>query len=385
MSHETEKAPPPPLKLDLSEWVVPLEEILQEIPYYGIYICDTTGKVLFWNRGAETLTGFTPGEVIGRSSTGELLQLIDSKGKALTGNNDLVRNCLEKGGECQQKIQLIHKAGHPLSAQLHFLPVKDHRGETTSGIVFFHDISKEEDTILTQKNLNSSLRQYVSNATYREALIKSVSNKKTEPEVIDRTILFMDMVGFTAYAEKATPARVIRTLNDLLSLAGEAVRECKGDIDKFIGDSLVAVFKDPNHAVQAALQIRNGLFELNDRREAKGKKPIEVRIGINTGRLIRGEIGSLHRKELTVIGDVVNTAARVQTKAEPGEILITQATYDLIKSKRDCFPVGRVALKGKKQPVTIYRIGGLVRVEMPWIPKFLNMLLNRDEDGTPAK
>jgi PAS domain S-box-containing protein len=385
MKNEEEPPQNPPLNLESLEWVFPLQEILQEIPYYGIYICDVTGKVLFWNRGAEMLTGFTPEEVIGRSSTGELLQLIDSKGKALTGNNDLVQNSLEQGVESRQKIQLIHKTGHPLSVQMHFLPVKDRQGEITSGIVFFHDISKEEDTILTQKILNSSLKQYVSNATYREALIKSVSNKKTEPEVIDRTILFMDMVGFTAYAEKTTPGQVIRTLNDLLSLAGEAVRECRGDIDKFIGDCLVAVFSDPDNAVQAALQIRNGLFELNDRREAKGKKPIEVRIGINTGRLIRGEIGTLHRKELTVIGDVVNTAARVQTKAQPGEILITQATYDLIKSKRDCFPVGRVALKGKKQPVTMYRIGGLAKVELPWIPKFLNMLLNRDEDGTSPK
>src|SRR5208282_1535081 len=125
MSNETEKAPNPPLNLESLEWVIPLEEILQEIPYYGIYVCDLSGKVLFWNRGAEMLTGFTPEEVIGRSSTGELLQLIDSKGKALAGNNDLVQNCLEQGMESSQKIQLISKAGHPLSAQLHFLPIKD--------------------------------------------------------------------------------------------------------------------------------------------------------------------------------------------------------------------------------------------------------------------
>jgi adenylate cyclase len=102
-------------------------------------------------------------------------------------------------------------------------------------------------------------------------------------------------------------------------------------------------------------------------------------MGINTGRLIRGEIGSLHRKELTVIGDVVNTASRVQTKANRGEILITQATYDLLENQRDCFPVGKVALKGKRQLVTMYRIGGLAKVDLPWIPKFLNVLLNRDE------
>jgi PAS domain S-box-containing protein len=376
-----EIAPPKqtPLSLDSLEWVIPLEEILQEIPYYGIYICDLSGKAIFWNQGAEMLTGYKPPEILGRSSISELLQFTDTKGKALHGKSDLMHKCLKQGVKHQQKIQLKTKPGHPLSALIHFLPIKDRHGEIPSGIVFFHDISKDEDTILTQKIVNSSLKQYVSNATYREALIKAVSNKKTEPEVIDRTILFMDMVGFTSYAEKTTPTQVIRTLNDLLSLAGEAVRECKGDIDKFIGDSLVAVFKDPNKAVQAALQIRLGLFELNDHREKKGKMPIEVRMGINTGRLIRGEIGSLHRKELTVIGDVVNTASRVQTKANRGEILITQATYELLENQRDCFPVGKVALKGKRQLVTMYRIGGLAKVDLPWIPKFLNVLLNRDE------
>ncbi len=375
---KNKKSKPIPFNAGSKEWAIPLEEVLQDISFYGIYICDPQGKILFWNRGAESLTGFSPQESVGRS--GGWLQFADSMGAELIGKNDPFLKCMESGKERRQKIQIKTKAGHRLLALVHFHPIKNRQGKVQAGMVVFHDISKDEDTIWTQKIVNNSLKQYVSNATYREALFKAVSNKQTEPEVIERTILFMDMVGFTAYAEQTTPSRVIRTLNDLLSLAGEAVRECKGDIDKFIGDSLVAVFGNPDKAVQAALQIRNGLFDLNDHREKKGKKPIQVRIGINTGPLIRGEIGSLHRKELTVIGDVVNTAARVQTEAEPGEILITQAAYDLMKNKRDCFPVGRVALKGKKKLVTIYRIGGLARVELTWIPKFMNMLLNRDED-----
>ncbi|HEY5037965.1 MAG TPA: adenylate/guanylate cyclase domain-containing protein [bacterium] len=371
----------PEFDLDSLDWEIPMKEVLQDIPYYGIFISDLSGKILFWNRGVEMLTGYTHREILGRSPVGKLLKLSDMKGKPLYGKNDPLGKCVASGMKARQKVQVTTKSKNPFVAIFHFLPIKDRHGNSAACMAFFHDVSQEADMILTQKKVNTSLKQYVSKAAYREAITKAVSNRAVKPEILNRTVLFMDMAGFTAFAEKTTPEGVIQTLNELLSLCGEAVRECHGDIDKFIGDSLMAVFSDPNNAVRAALQIRVGLFKLNDLREKKGKKPIEVRMGMNTGRLIRGEIGSFHRKELTVIGDVVNTASRVQTKAEPGEILITQATYDLIKTKRDCFPAGKVSLKGKKQLVTIYRIGGLASVDLPWIPKFLRMMLRQEGEG----
>jgi adenylate cyclase len=139
-----------------------------------------------------------------------------------------------------------------------------------------------------------------------------------------------------------------------LGVCGEVVKDCGGDVDKFIGDSIMAVFEEPDAALRAALEIRTALGEFNELRKKRGEEPIAIRIGLNTGMLIRGEIGTRYRKELTVMGDVVNTAARVQSKADPGDIYITQSTYDLVGNKDYFEPVGKVALKGKKQKVPLY-------------------------------
>ncbi len=371
MKNENDMKKNSSFKIDDLEWIIPAKDILLEIPYYGVYISDLSKRVLFWNKGAELLTGYSYAEAANHPSVGGLLGLSDLKGNPLHGPEDPLEKCVTHGERTRHKTRVTTKSGRKFTAQIHFLPVRDGRGEPTAGMAFFHDISEEEDLRQVQTNMNRTLQKYVSKATYREALIGSVTNQAPQPEFIDRTILFIDMVNFTAYSEKTDPAEVIRTLNELLGLGEEAVRECGGDVDKFVGDSMVAVFAEAGAALRAALQIRAGLAELNFRRGKRRQSPVEVRVGINSGRLIRGEVGSLHRKELAVVGDVVNTAARVQSMASPGEILITQATYDLVKRGKDFSPVGEMALKGKQRPVSIYRYGGLSKDDPPWIAGFL--------------
>jgi class 3 adenylate cyclase len=355
MNQPPEENLPSNPELNSPKWSDPLGGVLLENPHFGVFAVNREDRVTFWNRGAELLTGYSPQEAAEAPSIGNLLNLLDFKGTSIVGIDGPLVRCLVSGKGSSLRARMGTKDRAVLTVMMHVLPVTAPSG-TPSVAVFFHDVSREEDMIQAQRTVNDSLKKYVSDATYKEALYKAVSSRDIRPEAIERTVLFMDMVGFTTFAEKHDPETVTRTLNDLLGLCGEAVRECGGDVDKFIGDALMAVFEEPKAGLRAALEIRAELLEYNALRKKRGEGPIEVRTGLNSGVLIRGEIGTRQRKELTVMGDVVNTAARVQSKAGPGQILVTKATYDLVANKEDFASVGKVALKGKKKPVPIYRL-----------------------------
>jgi len=348
--------PPAPAGLNALAWSVPLGGLLWGMPHIGVFAVTSSGRVTFWNKGAELVTGYNTLEAA-QAAIGELLPLHDFKGTSLVGRDGLLERSLVTGTPSTQKVRMGVKDRRVLTVLMSVLPVTSPSGQQAVA-VFFQDVSREEDMIQAQRVVNDNLKKYVSDATYQEALYKSVSSRAVKPEAIERTVLFLDMVGFTTFAEKHDPETVIRTLNELLGICGEAVRDCSGDVDKFIGDAVMAVFEEPDAALRAALEIRATLAAFNAKRERKGEEPLSVRIGLNTGTLIRGEIGTLFRKELTVIGDVVNTAARVQSKADPDEIYMTQATYDLIGNKDYFAPIGKVALKGKKQKINLYRLKG---------------------------
>ncbi len=354
MDESAPPKPPAPAGLNALAWSVPLGGLLWGMPHFGVFAVTSNGRVTFWNKGAELLTGYSAQEAA-QAAIGELLPLHDFKGTSLIGRDGLLERCLVTGTPSTQKVRMGIKDRRVLTVLMSVLPVTSPSSQQ-SVAVFFQDVSREEDMIQAQRSVNDNLKKYVSDATYQEALYKSVSSRAVKPETIERTVLFLDMVGFTTFAERHDPETVIRTLNDLLGICGEAVRDCSGDVDKFIGDSVMAVFEEPDAALRAALEIRAALVDFNILRQRKGEEPIRVRIGLNTGSLIRGEIGTLYRKELTVMGDVVNTAARVQSKAGPDEIYMTQATYDQIGNKEYFAPVGRVALKGKAKKVPLYRL-----------------------------
>lgn len=354
MEQPTPPKPPAPASLNALAWSVPLGGLLWGMPHLGVFAVTSNGRVTFWNKGAEDLTGYNAQEA-GAAAIGEILPLHDFKGVSLVGRDGLLERCLVTGTPSTQKVKMGIKSRQVLTVLMSVLPVTSPSGQKAVA-VFFQDVSREEDMIQAQRTVNDNLKKYVSDATYKEALFKSVSSRAVKPEAIERTVLFLDMVGFTTFAEKHDPETVIRTLNELLGLCGEAVRECSGDVDKFIGDSIMAVFEEPDAALRAALEIRKALVDLNGQREKKGEEPIAIRIGLNTGLLIRGEIGTHFRKELTVVRDVVNTAARVQSQAGAGEIFITQSTYDLVGHKEYFSSVGKVTLKGKKKRIRLYRL-----------------------------
>lgn len=150
----------------------------------------------------------------------------------------------------------------------------------------------------------------------------------SQPRVLDLSVLFLDIVNFTSFSETNSPEAEVAILNDLFGIYEVITKEFYGDIDKFIGDAVMAVYADANDAVSSALKIINtGLPEMNRIRLENNESSINVRIGINSGHVLQGDSGTTDRKDLTVIGDTVNIAARLEKSALPNRLLISEATF----------------------------------------------------------
>jgi adenylate cyclase len=180
------------------------------------------------------------------------------------------------------------------------------------------------------------------------------------------SVLFADLSDFTPMAESMEPAEVARLLNGAFELLTDAVFAFDGTLDKYMGDAVMAIFgaplTQPNHAeraVRAALRMQQFLVVFNRLRPPD--KPLRMRIGINSGAAVAGDIGSPIRKDYTVVGDVVNVASRLESSvAEAGQIVIGPATYELVKTAFTCQQLPEHHLKGKQQVIRPYLVLGAV-------------------------
>ena len=177
------------------------------------------------------------------------------------------------------------------------------------------------------------------------------------------TALFVDIRGFTPLSEKAEPEEIVDILNDYLNLTAESIFKYEGTLDKFIGDATMAIYNAPieleDHAyraVQTAWAMKQGSYILQEKLEKKFGKGVQFGIGINTGFAVVGNIGAKFRMDYTAIGDTVNTAARLESNAKAGQILLSKSTYELVKDKVEVTPLGEIKVKGKEQGIEIYQL-----------------------------
>jgi adenylate cyclase len=189
-------------------------------------------------------------------------------------------------------------------------------------------------------------------------------------ERVTATVLFTDIVGFTSMSEQLTPEDVAEFLNEYFSYFTMCANLYFGTVDKFIGDCAMVIFgapkKDPEHqfhAVECAVLMQKLNRKLNIARLHEGKHAVDLRIGINTGQMLAGVLGTSNRKEYTVVGDSVNLASRLCGEASPGEIIITQETYSsLFAAKKVIAHMHKkIRIRGKADPVETYIIDDVAR------------------------
>ena len=206
--------------------------------------------------------------------------------------------------------------------------------------------------------------RYVSKAVVQE-ILSSKEEIKVGGVRKDVTLMFVDIRGFTPLSEKMEPEDIINILNDYLDLCSRAVFAYEGTIDKFMGDGVMSIFgapieqqDHPERAVRAALQMQKESVKLAERLLERYGRSVSFGIGLNSGPAVVGNIGSHERLDYTAIGDTVNLAARLESNAKPGQILISKETYERIKGTFKVTPLEAIKVKGKEHLVEIYQVEG---------------------------
>ncbi len=330
-----------------------LSTVLNSI-FDGVYVVDPGRRIIFWNRAAEEMTGYRAKDVMGRCCHDSMLNHIDEHGTMLCFTACPLQRSIETGESLGAKVYPRHSDGHRFPVMTHIGPIRDENGEIIAGIEVFRDISKEEEFRLLQEKFNAVIQRYVSTATMEEVMDHVHGDAEGKARVRELSVLYLDVVGFTAFSERNSPEVVATMLNELFGVCEVITRECHGDIDKFIGDAIMAVFIDANDAVAAGRKVLAALARLNETRAERGLETVRIRIGINSGSVIQGEIGTSSRRDVTVIGDVVNTAARIESATEPMRMGISEATYARLKEPSRFAPGKPIRVKNRSEPVTIY-------------------------------
>jgi adenylate cyclase len=177
------------------------------------------------------------------------------------------------------------------------------------------------------------------------------------------SVLFADIRGFTSLSETLPPERIVEILNEYFTRVADVIFDHGGTLDKFLGDGLMAIFgapiskgNDAANAVKAALSIQALMFELNRDAQARDWPELQVGIGVNTGIVTAGNIGSPKRIDYTVIGDAVNVSSRLCSNAKPGEVLISESTTAKVRGLFELKRLEPLQVKGKALPLNVFQV-----------------------------
>ncbi|MGD2119214.1 MAG: adenylate/guanylate cyclase domain-containing protein [Chromatiales bacterium] len=265
------------------------------------------------------------------------------------------------------------------SDEAHEIPLDTRRDEIGQIINSFKQLSDDKRE---KKQLEQTFHRYMSPTIARHVIAQ------THPDMgghaVTGSVLFCDIVGFTELSEQLAPAETVTLLNSYFRYFALAATECHGTIDKFIGDCIMVVFSIPNedpqhglHAITCALLMQALTERINQARRLENLRTLQFRIGISSGEMQAGNLGSEERMEYTVIGDTVNLASRLCSLATPGGIMVYEKTRNQmgIDDKIQSKSMGEIAIRGRKRPAHIYQITGLTRVYSDSIAVILEKIL----------
>ena len=317
----------------------------------GVVTLDNEGQVVTCNAAGAAILGNTEDRIVGRSvhdlfaENPGILELVDG---VMTTN--------ESGSLMDVDIHLQGGGGaETVSVNVTGVPL---RIET-----------RDEGTILLLENISSEKRVRSTMARYMDPALADRLVRSGE-DILGGTsavvsLLFSDIRGFTSLTEQLGPQATVSMLNEYFTLMVDCIQSEGGMLDKFIGDAIMAAFglptpesDDPDRAVRTAIAMIRSLQEWNSVRAADGKPAIDMGIGVNTGAVVAGNIGSPKRMDFTMIGDGVNLAARLESacKQYDARILISDFTHQQLKGVYRTREVDRVVVKGKTEPVAIHEV-----------------------------
>ena len=326
---------------------------------------DREGSIEYFNRAAAERLG------LGEEHVGRRFSTV-FKGALHKRVFDRIEKS-EKTGELVVGIEGIYKTkDDEMDYSLNISPLRGTRGRHEGITLLFADQTKERE-LKQQMNVAVEERRFVKDMFARYLSNEVVESLMDNPDLIKpggdkktATVLFADIRGYTSFSEDKDPEYIIEVLNQYFSQAVEVIIKYRGYIDKFIGDAIMAAWgvpmmsaeQDAELAVACALEIQK-LVASNKRDFFKGDaSKLRIGIGLHTGPLVAGNLGSARRMDYSVIGDTVNVAARLEGVAGPGEVVITKSTSDLLDTSFKLEPREPVKVKGKHEPIEIFNVRG---------------------------
>jgi adenylate cyclase len=268
------------------------------------------------------------------------------------------------GKRLTRPIHQLMDASRAISAGNYNIRFSERRNDELGALM--EAMNTMSEGLLHKEQVELAFSRYLSPNIARQVL-DDVQQVKLGGQRVIGSVLFADIVGFTSISEGMSPEAVSGLLNDYFSLIAEAANRHNGHVDKYMGDCAMLVFGVPEtdenrdncfDAIACAVLIHRVVDSLNDQRRRRGLVTIQFRIGVNSGNMLAGNMGSSERMEYTVVGDSVNLASRLASAAGPGEVIIGE---DLNTGLREAGRIvsetqGTIRLRGKKEPVTIYRV-----------------------------
>ncbi|SVD65983.1 uncharacterized protein METZ01_LOCUS418837, partial [marine metagenome] len=262
----------------------------------------------------------------------------------------------KKGEETFMDVELEF-GGETVSANISVLPLLGVENESLGSLIMIEDISSE-------KRMKSTMSRYMDPGLADKLLDESEDDIMGGKESVG-TVLFSDVRSFTTLTESLGATGTVSLLNEYFTVMVDCITGEGGMLDKFIGDAIMAIFgtpfahdDDPDRGVRAAIKMMEDLYILNDARIKAGQLAIDHGMGVNTGMIVSGNIGSPKRMDYTVIGDGVNLAARLESacKQYGVRIIISEYTFESLKATYRTREIDKVIVKGKTQPVSIFEV-----------------------------
>jgi class 3 adenylate cyclase/PAS domain-containing protein len=328
----------------------------------GIIAMDRAGTITSCNQAAAEMLLTTPDAVTG-CQLGDILppRFMVALGAPFDSDG------MEPGATIQGFEMAGDLPGRGYVSFAHRLsPLRDEAGSNIGYVLVLDDHTEREQldrerrrATAEREKIQKIFENYMPPQVFQELLRQGPERTGITGDRRELTIMFADIRGFTGISERLEPEQVVELLNGYLAAATDVVFEHHGTIDKFIGDAIMALFGAPvpieNHALQtvrAAMAMQRRFAET----PVRAGQRASFGIGINTGHGVVGTIGAPQLMSYTVIGDVVNVAARLQGEARAGEVLITEDTFHLVADHVDTEELGSLYVKGRLAPVTMYKV-----------------------------
>ena len=205
------------------------------------------------------------------------------------------------------------------------------------------------------QHLLTIVRPFLSRTTWTEAVeVVRRGGRALPTEAHEASILWVDIASFTELVDSHPLDEVLSTLNAYLDMLTQLIYRHHGDVNKYLGDGFLSIFVDADDAVKAACAIQRAAANFNRHQSAQGGLVFPTRVGIDTGQIAIVSLGSHNRQDRTVLGMPVNLAKRLQEKATPGQVWLSQATFDRLRDQSGCRYLGPVKVKGQQEPVVVY-------------------------------